>query len=342
MRQLNLITLTLFPFIVCLNLASAQDYKVHHLGTPYLKFYSKYLDCSGIPVRSGEVVDDKALIIAAAKVDMMLKNQPVARKNLVLMGSEIHIIGKDQQTSDLPEFKGQKGVEYEDNGAMTDIDKRTRGMGGVWASCGEENLLHLPGDRYAGGYDICIHEFAHTLMDFGLDSALRKKIVCQYHASIIQGLWKGAYAAANENEYWAELTMWYFGFHGAMLPGKTPAPGPKALQAYDPRGYALLDSIYSGKLQTGMKEQKSHIVAQGTLSGTSKQKAKLVVVNNSQRPLKLFWIDQAGTAKPYPDVQPMSTREYPTYYTHVWMFQDGQSSYYVQVLDPRMEIKLAF
>src|ERR1700761_5057356 len=142
---------------------------VQQINPPLYGFYSKYLNCDGIAIRSAQAVDDMALYIASAKIKMMLKHMDAARQNLIKNGAELHIIGKDQQTSDLPELADQKNVNYVDKGKVTDIDKRTRGVGGIYASCGEENLLQLTADRYAGGYDICVHEFAHTLMTYGLD-----------------------------------------------------------------------------------------------------------------------------------------------------------------------------
>jgi alpha-glucosidase len=134
------------------------------------------------------VVDNRALYIAAAKVNMMLAHMDIARKNLAKSGAELHIIGKDQQTSDLPEHAAEKGVKYVDHGVLTDIDERTRGVGGIYASCGEENLLGLPTDRYFGGSDIYVHEFAHTIMSYGFDASIEEKIKQQYKRSIAMGL----------------------------------------------------------------------------------------------------------------------------------------------------------
>ncbi len=67
-------------------------------------------------------------------------------------------------TLDLPENRGLKNGAYE--------DERSRGLGGMpCGSCGEENLLNLPGDPYGPkgkndpGENITIHEFAHTIAD---------------------------------------------------------------------------------------------------------------------------------------------------------------------------------
>jgi hypothetical protein len=43
-------------------------------------------------------------------------------------------------------------------------------LGGLLTSCGEENLLGLEKDRYRGR-DICVQEFAHNILGYGVPSA---------------------------------------------------------------------------------------------------------------------------------------------------------------------------
>jgi alpha-glucosidase len=223
---------------------SATD-RIQPINPPEQDFYAKRLDYEGIPIKAAAVVADEALFAARDRLQRILKNLPTVRYNLKVAGAELHIIGKDQVTSDLPEFRNLKGKPFD--GKLT-VDQRTRGLGGLLTSCGEENLLQLPGDRYAGR-DICIHEFAHNIQDHGLSEEVRLKIREQFHRSLDKGLWKGAYAATNESEFFAELTMWYFGTHGDLhMTGTKPANGPEGLQAYDPEAYALLDDIYSGRI----------------------------------------------------------------------------------------------
>lgn len=291
---------------------------------PYLNFYTKFLDCDGIYIRSADVVDDKALLVAAAKMKNMLKYIPEAQKNLVANGAELHVIGKNQQTSDLPEFQYMKGVKYVDNGDTTDIDKRTRGLGGIWTSCGEENLLNLPGDRYAGGSDICIHEFAHNIMDYGLDTTLQRKIINAYKHALAKGLWKDAYAAQNQHEYWAELSMWYFGEHGEFLK-KTmlPVPGAEGLRNYDIEGYMLLDSIYTGKLRPiTIHRLPVKKVSEKSRSGYKAEDSQLMFTNDTSEKLKLYWIDFDGKPVLYGELKPYYRILQPTHISHVWMVQN--------------------
>jgi hypothetical protein len=316
---------------------------IFQITPPLYNFYSKYLNCEGIAIRSHQVVDNKALIVASARIKRMLIHMDATLKGLVKNGVELHIIGRDQQTSDLPEFRAQKGVEYLDNNYATNIDKRTRGMGGmVYVSCGEENLLGLADDRYSGGYDICMHEFSHTVMNIGFDSLVRAKIEHQYKRSIEKGLWKGVYASTNVNEYWAELTTWYFGSHGDYLQGKIPVAGPKGLHDYDIEGYKLLDSIYSGIIQPKVLEQKaSVVVSAGIPSGRSESQVKLSVFNNKSKVLKLYWIDEEGKAKYCETIAAHTHFIQNTFMTNVWMLQDdaGAALIYIKVLDSECELE---
>ncbi len=244
-----------FLFIANFAIALAMPVNAHgqwvveRSGPAVSGFFEKYVDCGGIAVRSSSAVDDEALRLACEKISLMLRHIPQARKALVRRGAELHIIGRDEQTSDLPEFKSRRGILYVDNrGRLTTIDQRARGMGGLFSSCGEENILHLAGDRYGDGSDVCVHEFAHAIMDHGIEPQQRQQINEQYETAKSAGLWENAYAATNAKEYWAELSMWYFGSHGARRHMIAPpaGDGPEALRSYDPRGFDLLQNIYGG------------------------------------------------------------------------------------------------
>jgi hypothetical protein len=150
-------------------------------------FFCKVLVLPGtrsLPVRAHADVPDEALWVAADRVGRMLRAQsPAVRGRLERASAAIHIVGRRQSVSDLPEYRhlrGKRGefaaeaqqdprrvvrfglwAERSEDGrsfrlpllsaeSLT-VDERTRGMGGVQASCGEENLLGLDVDpRYRG------------------------------------------------------------------------------------------------------------------------------------------------------------------------------------------------
>ena len=126
---------------------------VLRIDPPEKEFFSKWVDFEGIPIKAHKDVEDQALFEAHARLSMMLAKLPNVKVNLRNAGAALHVIGRNQSTSDLPEWQHMKGKPFDGN--LT-IDQRTRGMGGRLTSCGEENLLRLPRDRYRGR-DICVH-----------------------------------------------------------------------------------------------------------------------------------------------------------------------------------------
>ncbi len=216
------------------------------IDPPERGFFSKQLDYEGIPIKTHRDVVDEALHAARQRLGMMLGNLPSVRERLRKAGAELHIIGRNQVTSDLPDYRHLRGKPFA--GGQT-VDERTRGFGGLRASCGEENLLKLPEDPYRGR-DICVHEFAHTIFDYGMTPAVRKAFREQYRRSLDRGLWAGAYAATSADEFFAELSMWYFGTHGDLrMDAPPPGKGPKGLKAYDPEAYEWFDRFYRGRLE---------------------------------------------------------------------------------------------
>lgn len=221
---------------------------VTRIDPPEQGFFAKRLDYHGIPIKAHAEVSDEALHEARQRLDLMLKNQPVVRANLAAAGAALHIIGKNQVTSDLPEHRHMKGKKINSYNNMT-VDERTRGLGGLLTSCGEENLLRLKEDRYRGR-DICVHEFAHNVRNAGMSPEVRQKFDAQWKASLAKERWVGSYAGSNPDEFFAELTMWYFGTRGDLtMKGPKPEDGPEGLKKYDPEAYVLFDDFYSGRIK---------------------------------------------------------------------------------------------
>jgi len=225
---------------------------IRAIDPPEQGFYSKLYDYDGIPIKAHKDVSDEALIQARGRLAMMLDKLPNVTANLRAAGAELHIIGKDQVTSDLPEFRGLKGKPFD--GKLT-VDERTRGLGGLLTSCGEENLLRLEKDRYKGR-DICMHEFAHNIYGEGIGGSIRQKFREQRQRSLAKGLWVESYAGGNDHEFFAELSMWYFGTRGDLhMKGAKPADGREGLRAYDPEAFTLFEEFYGGKMEIPRKSE---------------------------------------------------------------------------------------
>jgi hypothetical protein len=225
---------------------------VRHIDTPQLGFFSKELDFECIPIKAHQVFADEALVAGYEQLRMMFEHFGSYREsiltNLAKARVELHIIGCNQVTTDLPEWHQDKGKPLPEYNGQT-RDQRTRGMGGHLVSCGEENLLKLQQDRYRGR-DICVHEFAHCIRNFGISQAVRTRFDEQYKLSLAKGLWVGSYASTNPDEYFSELSMWYFGTHGDLgMTGAKPKVGRKGLQDYNPDAYRLFDKFYNGKIR---------------------------------------------------------------------------------------------
>jgi hypothetical protein len=234
--------------------SAASTPKIQIINPPEKDFFSKRLDFHGIPIKAHEVVADEALHAAYDRLSMMFSNllpkQPMVISNLVGRGAALHIIGCDQVTTDLPEWRHDKGKKIAEYNGRT-RDERTRGMGGLLTSCGEENLLRLEKDRYRGR-DICLHEFAHNLLNNGCPREIKDRFAEQRKRSLEKGLWLKSYAGSNVDEFFAELTMWYFGTHGDLrMSGPKPDNGRDGLKRYDPEAFSLMDDFYSGRIDIG-------------------------------------------------------------------------------------------
>jgi Anthrax toxin lethal factor, N- and C-terminal domain len=237
--------------------ADATRPRIIQLDPPLKGFFAKELMCHGIPIMAPAVVADKALYVAYDRISRQLEHLPMVASNLVASGVQVHIIGRHQVTSDLPEFRNLKGKPLPEYHGET-IDQRTRGLGGRLTSVGEENLLKLKSDHYYGR-DILTHEFAHAIRQYGIPLSVVHLFNEQYRRSLAKGLWKGAYAASNADEFFAELSMWYFGTHGDLhMTGPKPANGPEGLKKYDPQAYKLFDQFYTGRIPIGRVAPGGH------------------------------------------------------------------------------------
>ena len=296
----------------------------HAADADFDSFYTKRLDDDGIVIRAHHDVADEALTEAKQRLEMMLTNLPSVRSNLVNAGAEIHIIGRNQATSDLPENRALKGKPFD---GQETVDERTRGLGGLWSSCGEENLLRLPDDRYRGR-DILVHEFAHGILDNGTSPEFRERVSKQYDASIAAGKWAHAYAATNYNDFFAELSMWYFGTHGDLgMPGPKPADGREGLRAYDPDAFALLDDFYQGRIYIPVKDyiQLASLPVEQAASVRSRSagaRSSVTFHNETAQKLQIFWINYDGERQPYGELDSHASAVRSTYATHPWLCVD--------------------
>lgn len=323
-----------YSFTVVLAFAAAEEAKVTPISPPELGFFSKQVIFDGIPIKAHQLVADAALLEARRRLARMLAHMPVVVENLVDVGAEMHIIGKDQQNSDFPYLRHWKGKPYQSYGKTFDsFDQRNRGIGGILASCGEENLLKLPSDRFKDHRDICTHEFAHTVFNYGLSPNVQELVRKQFKTSTDVGLWKTAYASTNADEFFAELSMWYVdsrGDYGRIKP--TPREGRDWFRKYDPEAFAVLDKIYSGAIKIerinwdklAARPAKDEAILR---SLSSDQPTTILFENRTATDYSLFWLDFQGKRKSYGVLHAGENLGQNTYATHPWLIAkpDGQA-----------------
>jgi photosystem II stability/assembly factor-like uncharacterized protein len=203
-------------------------------------FYEKHLDLEGMPILTSGKVSDAALVEAAYLIQSMLAERPDVHKEMVKNRVRVVVMAPTEMTTDVPEQRHLK------NDPKTDWDKRARGLGGRITSCGEENLLNLKGDRYRNE-NILIHEFAHAVHRYGLQSLDRgfdRRLKDTYTRAIDRGLWKGTYAATNHSEYWAEGVQSYFDCNNPPNASHNDVNTREKLEKYDPDLFALIDESF--------------------------------------------------------------------------------------------------
>ena len=213
-------------------------------------FYQKYIETEGLYVASSGKVSDEALLKACDIISLMLAKRPDVKAHMVKKGCHVMVIGKDEETCDLPEFAHicncEDSIKY--------WNWRARGFGGApedefSSSCGEENLLALPQDKYVGE-NILIHEFAHlihTVGIVGVEPDFNERLEALRQNAIRKGLWEKTYAVSNKEEYFAECVQSFFNCNRYAEPANGVhnwVNRRTKLKTYDPDMYRLLQEYF--------------------------------------------------------------------------------------------------
>ena len=194
---------------------------------------------------------EPAAVEATAEIALaMIGHRPDVIAAMLDNGLRIGVIADTEVTSDMPEYS-----DIYDQFPGVDWDTRARGLGATLfiplSTVGEENVLCLPGDRYAGE-SIMVHEFAHTIHVMGLDFVDRTftaRLESIYEQSLNEGLWANSYAGTNASESFAEGVQSYF---NTNLAGPAGGDGIHndvdtrgELAEYDPALFALINEVFS-------------------------------------------------------------------------------------------------
>jgi hypothetical protein len=187
-------------------------------------------------------VHPAALAECAWIVHQVLAHRPEIARALGEAGVRFAVMAATEYTTDLPEHAHLTPRVY--------WDRRARGLGASpeapAVSCGEENLLAIPGDPYPTE-NIGIHEFAHAIHIMAMprvDPTFEERLKRAYAAAKTAGLWRGTYAIVDHEEYWAEATQDWFDDNRENDSLHNHVNTRVELQAYDPAAAALCAEVY--------------------------------------------------------------------------------------------------
>ncbi len=204
--------------------------------------YTKHLSVEGFPVLASAKVSDYAVAEAAYLIRKMIGHRPDILHALATNHVRFVVMAAGEMTTDVPEHSDLTPKNY--------WNRRARGLGATRArpavSCGEENLLCLPGDPYAAE-NILVHEFSHAIHEMGLsvvDPTFDKRLQAAYDNAKAKGLWKGTYAMQNRMEYWAEAAQSWFDCNRVNDREHGPIDTRDKLKPYDPEMAKLLTEVF--------------------------------------------------------------------------------------------------
>ena len=192
---------TLLLLALAQAITAAAEYQVKPISAAQNKeylfdgsFYKKGIVVQDILIATSEKVADHALLEAAYQFDMIMRSidaeiaQRVRDKKVLCI-----LIGHDELTSDLPQFRtDKKGKEldfynWRQRGFLTHRFKRPIV---VFA---EEDVL-----EYEGGMQlesILIHEFGHVIHGAGFNEEQQKRLTQIHREAKAKGLWNDGRAA---------------------------------------------------------------------------------------------------------------------------------------------------
>jgi len=315
-------------------------------------FYRRYVDQGGIPIVGSDKVPGAAFAQTYYLVANMLRRRPCLRRAIVESGIRVGLIARRERSTLMPEYRDL-------NAAFpgTDWDKRGRGYGATLmrplTSGAVENVLgDESGDRWRGEL-ILLHEFAHTIFEFGVraqSDGKQKELELErlHKRAIAAGRWKRTYAAAAASEYWAEGVQSFFDDNKEAMPPDgvhNHVNTREELASYDPGLAAFVATFFDGSRwpvrcdpsggEVFVDPTPANPLAAKCALGVAylaklacielrsprgATKVRLTVVNRSRtRTLRIRWHDQTG--KPIfrgAALGPRKQRTLQSYSGHAW------------------------
>lgn len=212
-------------------------------------YYTKYTNCSGIPVIGNDEVPDEAFLVANETIDFMLQGMNNVRDKLIERGEYYILAPPGANARDVPEFANESWATS--TGAYgSELRAAVSSSAGLLCMSFE--------DGNADGHsNVFVHELSHMIDISGLrlvESGFQSALTSAYNNAMSQGLWTNTYAASNRQEYFSQCIQMYFevGFPFVEDPsgdGNWNHITTRAeLQQYDPTIYNLIASRFNSSL----------------------------------------------------------------------------------------------
>lgn len=212
--------------------------------TEYDAFYQQeiVMDC-GVKILGTKNVRPEAMTKAEEMLEIILANEAIA-KRMGEAGCMLGIFGEGEIAYDILEHR----YTYDENYLYVE------GFGGTpLASIKDANVLRLREEDYWTNYadeSILVHEFGHTVQNYGLTDAQYREWENIYNESVTKGgKWPNSYAGSNSSEYFATLSAIWFNAMDDTWDGewdgvRGPVNTRSELKAYDKAAYDFLSEIY--------------------------------------------------------------------------------------------------
>ena len=189
-------------------------------------YYTRFIRTdSGVTVKASGEAAPTALSAAADTVSRMMANlRDDMRACLLRRGAEVAIYPEGEYVVALPEFAHLKG-ETSPLGAPYDLfDSGLADGSRAIAAIGELHALRL---GEPGLSPTVAHEFAHLIQDACFTPQDDDEWDALWNDAVRDDALPGAYARTNKEEFFAELSMSYFGFAIDASPRTGASSAPK-------------------------------------------------------------------------------------------------------------------
>lgn len=207
-------------------------------------YYTKYLNCSGIPIVGSSDITDEALYLADSTVNFVLIGLSEIKAQLISSGEYVILYPPGGSITDIPEYananqSGFAGVyDYGVHAAVSPM----------------ANLLCYLGPLNGNVDDnVLVHELGHMIQFAGieqLNSGFSAELQAAYNSAISNGLWANTYNATNSGEYFATGLQIWFNVRYPYGPPQGDGSGNDIikrtrLETYDPTLYQIYANYFN-------------------------------------------------------------------------------------------------